>query len=116
MYRYAEVPTDSTLERVEAGIPHPPCRSELNPSCVLDGLCLTALALFAVVEGLRIVDQSSQLVVYSSLPMQELQWQGCCKLCLDMMSDTWYALSQTTLWYAGSLLYAARHCSARSEA
>lgn len=34
-YRLAEVPTDSTLERVEAGIPHPPCRLELNSSRVI---------------------------------------------------------------------------------
>ena len=29
-YRLAEVPTDSTLEWVKAGIPHPPCKLELD--------------------------------------------------------------------------------------
>ena len=34
-YRLPKVPTDSTLERVEAGIPHPLCRLEPNSSRVI---------------------------------------------------------------------------------
>lgn len=58
-YRLTEVPTDSTLERVEAGIPHIPCRLELNSSGVMNWLCLTTIVLLAVAENFRTVGNSS---------------------------------------------------------
>ncbi len=110
MYRFAEVPTDSTLERVEAGIPHAPCRSELNPSCVMVGLCLTAFASFAVVEGLRVGINLPRWRCIALFQCKNFNGKVVAK-CQDMMSDTWYALSQTTLWYSGRSLLAVRRTS-----